>query len=63
LCIQCHGTADQLGAGVAQRLQQRYPDDRATGYAVGQIRGAMTLQQPGQLDETRRQTVNELPRP
>jgi len=54
LCIQCHGTPDQLGAGVAQRLQQLYPHDRATGYAVGQIRGAMTLQQVGQLDETRR---------
>ena len=50
LCIQCHGTSDQLGAGVAQRLQQRYPDDRATGYAVGQIRGAMTLQQARPLD-------------
>ena len=63
LCIQCHGTPDQLGAGVAQRLQQLYPHDRATGYAVGQIRGAMTLQQVGHLDETRRQTVNEPPKP
>lgn len=54
LCIQCHGTPDQLGAGVAQRLQQLYPHDRATGYTVGQIRGAMTLQQVGRLDETRR---------
>ena len=63
LCIQCHGTSDQLGAGVAQRLQQLYPHDRATGYAVGQIRGAMTLQQAGPLDETRRQNVNELPKP
>jgi hypothetical protein len=63
LCIQCHGTPDQLGAGVAQRLQQLYPHDRATGYAVGQIRGAMTLKQVGQIDETRRQTVDELPKP
>lgn len=63
LCIQCHGTSDQLGAGVAQRLQQLYPHDRATGYAVGQIRGAMTLQQAGALDETRRQIVNQPPKP
>lgn len=48
LCIQCHGTADQLGAGVGQRLGQLYPQDHATGYAVGQIRGAMTLRQPVQ---------------
>ena len=46
LCIQCHGRSDQLGVGVAQRLGQLYPHDRATGYAVGQIRGAMTLRQP-----------------
>lgn len=63
LCIQCHGTSEQLGAGVAQRLQQLYPHDRATGYAVGQIRGAMTLQQAGPLDGTRRQNVNEPPKP
>lgn len=48
LCIQCHGTAQQLGAGVAERLQQLYPQDHATGYTVGQIRGAMTLRQPVQ---------------
>ncbi|MCX7258414.1 MAG: DUF3365 domain-containing protein [Polaromonas sp.] len=46
LCIQCHGRSDQLGAGVAERLGQLYPHDRATGYSVGQIRGAMTLRQP-----------------
>lgn len=46
LCLQCHGQSAQLGAGVAQRLAQLYPDDRATGYSPGQIRGAMTLRQP-----------------
>ena len=45
LCVQCHGAASQLGAGVAERLQQLYPNDRGTGYSVGQIRGAMTLRQ------------------
>lgn len=48
LCIQCHGAPEQLGAGVSQRLQQLYPQDHATGYSVGQIRGAMTLRQPAQ---------------
>lgn len=42
-CTQCHGAADQLSPAVKARLQALYPDDRATGYAVGQIRGAMTL--------------------
>lgn len=45
LCIQCHGSADKLGAGVAERLGALYPQDKATGYTVGQIRGAMTLKQ------------------
>ena len=46
LCVQCHGAADKLGPGVTERLAQLYPNDRGTGYAVGQIRGAMTLRQP-----------------
>lgn len=45
LCIQCHGSADKLGPGVAERLGALYPQDKATGYTVGQIRGAMTLKQ------------------
>ena len=45
-CLQCHGTADKLGAGVAQKLAQLYPNDKGTGYTLGQIRGAMTLRQP-----------------
>ena len=48
VCVQCHGTSDKLGPGVAERLSQLYPDDRGTGYKLGQIRGAMTLRQPAQ---------------
>ncbi|MDD2729062.1 DUF3365 domain-containing protein [Malikia sp.] len=44
-CLQCHGTADQLGPGVAARLSELYPQDKGTGYLLGQIRGAMTLRQ------------------
>ena len=45
-CLQCHGTADKLGPGVAQKLAQLYPNDKGTGFTLGQIRGAMTLRQP-----------------
>lgn len=45
-CTQCHGTADQLAPGVAARLRELYPADRATGYAVGQLRGALTIRRP-----------------
>jgi hypothetical protein len=46
LCTQCHGTPDRLSAAVQERLKSLYPDDQATGYSVGQIRGAMTLSKP-----------------
>ena len=46
LCTQCHGTAAQLSPAVTARLKALYPDDRATGYAIGDIRGAMTLSRP-----------------
>ncbi len=46
LCLQCHGTPETLGAGVAPRLTELYPQDRALGYLEGQIRGAMSLRQP-----------------
>lgn len=46
LCVQCHGPAEQLSSGVRQRLQALYPADHATGYAVGELRGAVTLSRP-----------------
>ena len=46
LCTQCHGPADKLSPAVVAQLKALYPDDRATGYQVGDIRGAMTLKKP-----------------
>ncbi len=46
MCIECHGPAERLGAGVADKLKAHYPQDLGTGYAVGQIRGAITLRKP-----------------
>lgn len=43
LCLACHGESAQLSPAVSARLKELYPDDRAVGYAVGQIRGAMTI--------------------
>jgi Protein of unknown function (DUF3365) len=43
LCLACHGNAVSLSPAVSARLKELYPDDRAVGYAVGEIRGAMTL--------------------
>lgn len=41
LCLTCHGTS--ISDDVKSVLQQRYPNDMATGYVEGQIRGAISL--------------------
>lgn len=39
ICLQCHGAADELAPGVSEALAARYPDDNATGFAAGDLRG------------------------
>lgn len=41
LCLACHG--ETLAEPVKARLAELYPEDKATGYKAGQIRGAFTL--------------------
>lgn len=44
LCLLCHG--DTLDPSVEQALRQRYPEDTATGYRLGEVRGAISLSKP-----------------
>ena len=46
LCLQCHGAQASLSPAVKEKLSALYPQDKATGYSVGQIRGAMTIRKP-----------------
>jgi hypothetical protein len=46
LCTNCHGPAESLAPAVKARLQAEYPHDKAIGYSVGQIRGAVTVKRP-----------------
>jgi hypothetical protein len=46
LCVTCHGAPEQLPAGVKARLQAEYPLDQATGYRVGELRGAVVIKRP-----------------
>lgn len=46
LCVQCHGPSDKISAAVQARLKELYPDDKATGFNVGAIRGAITIKKP-----------------
>ncbi len=43
VCLRCHGDP---APEVAAALQSRYPDDRATGYALGELRGVAWVELP-----------------
>lgn len=44
MCLSCHG--GELAPDVAAALRERYPADEATGFAVGQLRGAFSIRWP-----------------
>jgi Protein of unknown function (DUF3365) len=46
LCVACHGQPEQLSNAVKGNLAKIYPYDRATGYSVGQVRGAISIKRP-----------------
>lgn len=46
VCLKCHGPAEALDPALKARLGESYPQDRATGYAKGEIRGALTVKRP-----------------
>lgn len=41
LCLTCHGS--NIRADVKEAIARKYPNDMATGYREGQIRGAISL--------------------
>ena len=43
LCLNCHGPTEKLSPGIKAALGQHYPNDRATGYSEGQIRGVISV--------------------
>ena len=43
LCTTCHGPRDALGPEVRAVLDERYPEDQATGYAAGDFRGLIRV--------------------
>ncbi|MDH5570649.1 MAG: DUF3365 domain-containing protein [Gammaproteobacteria bacterium] len=44
VCLKCHG--DKIAPEVKAKLQVLYPDDKATNFKLGDIRGAFTITQP-----------------
>jgi cytochrome c551/c552 len=45
-CLNCHGSAQDIAAPLAEKLRIEYPNDQATGYGVGQLRGAVVVTRP-----------------
>ena len=41
VCTTCHG--EQLDPSVQEAISKRYPEDKATGFRIGDIRGAFTM--------------------
>ena len=46
MCLRCHGEHDQISPAVRAVLEARYPADRASGYATGDLRGALWAEAP-----------------
>ena len=45
-CVVCHGSSEQIPQTVQDSLEQFYPHDEAVGYAIGDLRGAVSIRQP-----------------
>jgi hypothetical protein len=43
LCLGCHGATADLDPGVLAQVRALYPADEATGYALGDLRGAVSV--------------------
>ncbi len=46
MCITCHGPKEAIPPSVRAILAEKYPDDRATGYRSGDVRGAVSVKLP-----------------
>jgi len=40
LCLQCHGSAEDIKPETRAAIEQAYPQDEATGYSLNELRGA-----------------------
>lgn len=45
-CVACHGPRDQIDSKVLATLHTLYPNDQATGYAEGDVRGWFWVEVP-----------------
>jgi hypothetical protein len=46
MCLTCHGSEDSIQAPIRKALDELYPQDQATGFADGDLRGWFWLEIP-----------------
>lgn len=51
LCMQCHGNENsQINQATREKIKTLYPDDQATGYDVGELRGIWVVEMEEQSE-------------
>ncbi len=45
-CLMCHGPEDQIAPVVSEQLTKLYPNDNATGFQEGELRGWFWIEKP-----------------
>jgi hypothetical protein len=43
-CLQCHGTVEEIKSETYKKIQTLYPEDKATGYALNELRGLWKIE-------------------
>lgn len=43
LCATCHGKDDEIAKATKEEIKKLYPNDKAVGYAAGDLRGLMVI--------------------
>ena len=43
ICLNCHGARENIKPEVAAKIKELYPEDAATGYRVGDLRGMFVV--------------------
>jgi len=46
LCVTCHGPLEEIPAPVRAAIAARYPEDKATSFQAGDLRGAVSVRVP-----------------
>ena len=61
LCLTCHGDSTTFSAELKEALAEHYPDDQATGFKAGDLRGVFWAQIPKTESISSQSGVGDMP--